>query len=86
MDLPTAILIGFLIGFTVFRELMHAQQVKELEEKLMARSLTEYKITGQRPDDLGGRNEIAEKDRTVELSSVPNPFIDNPNTKLNFSN
>jgi len=77
MDLIYAGIIVFLCGFIVFKEIMWHRHLDKLEEKLLSRDLTDYKIntTPIAPEDK--ENKIAEEDRTIDLENVPNPYIKN---------
>lgn len=74
MDIVYAIIIGFLAGYAVFKDILHYQERQKLQEKLMAKDFTEYKAATQpiAPEDRV--NTIAEPDRTVPIDEADNPF------------
>lgn len=89
MDILPIIFIGILSGYIAFREIMFAKERAEWMKMLGSRPLSTLQnkeIVGTIPDDMGGKNTIAEPDNTIALEDVPNPYDTNPNTKIHFTN
>lgn len=66
-------IIGILVLYMVFKDILHAKQVSDLENKLKAKDLGEY-MTYTQDDGLLG-NKVSEKDELVDLEDMPNPFM-----------
>ena len=66
-------IIGILVLYMVFKDILHAKQVSDLENKLKAKDLGEY-MTYTQDDGLLG-NKASEKDELVDLEDMPNPFM-----------
>lgn len=76
MDTVLLIIIGVLVGYIVFKEILFHQQMKNILDRFMAKNLTEYKATEMVPEDKV--NTISDPDSTVALDDVPNPFSARP--------
>lgn len=77
MDILPSGIIGFLCGYIVFKEIMWHRHLDKLEEKLLSKDLTDYKINVSpiAPEDK--KNTIVDPDTTTDLENVPNPFLAN---------
>lgn len=73
MDITSAIFIGFLCGYIVFREIMTAKHIQRLEE-MISKGKVEYVNAGA-PIDPGSKEvTMAKPDTTVPIDEAPNPF------------
>lgn len=64
-----------LFAYSVFKDVLYHRHLEKLEQKLLARNLTDYKVNTTSPDPEGSKNKIAEPDNLVDLDQVPNPFL-----------
>lgn len=74
MDYILLAIIGLLVGYMIFKDLLHAKQLEALENKLKAKDLGEYKTFAKEDDGLLA-NTATETDNLVDLEDVPNPFM-----------
>jgi hypothetical protein len=75
------IIAGSLVGYIIYLRLTIA---KERAAGAM-KNTKKLEKTPVRPDDLGGKNTIAEPDNTIALEDMPNPYLINPHTQVQFT-
>ncbi len=69
------VIIGFLCGYIVFKEIMWHRHLDELEKKLMSKDLADYSATRKVEIDPQHRDDtIADPDNLIPLDEVHNPF------------
>lgn len=75
MEILLGIITIALLVYTVFKDILYHRHLEKLEQKLLARNLTDYKINMNPPDIEQTKNKMSEPDNLVDLVDAPNPFL-----------
>lgn len=75
MEILLSFIIAALIAYAVFKDVLYHRHLEKLEQKLLAKDLTDYKVNTEKVDPEDDKSTFAAEEDIVELDQIPNPFL-----------